>query len=153
MVAIGKGGRNIPEADVWSHVAGVMCGQDISDREEQTRAFQQYTIAKSFDTYAPTGPYLVTIDELEDPDDVPLRCYLNDEQVQNGRTGNLIFSVPELIAWTSRACTLEVGDLFFTGTPGGVGAFREPPRWLEPGIVVRTEIPGVGTMENPVAAG
>jgi 2-keto-4-pentenoate hydratase/2-oxohepta-3-ene-1,7-dioic acid hydratase in catechol pathway len=143
----------VAEEDAWSYVAGVTCGQDISDREEQFRAFEQYTMAKSFDTYAPTGPYLVTVDELEDPDNVPLRCYLDDEQVQNGGTGNLIFSVPHLIAWTSRVSTLEAGDLFFTGTPGGVGAFRDPPRWLRPGIVVRTEIPGVGTMENPVAAG
>jgi 2-keto-4-pentenoate hydratase/2-oxohepta-3-ene-1,7-dioic acid hydratase in catechol pathway len=153
VVVVGKRARNIAEADAWSYVAGVTCGQDISDREEQFRAFEQYTMAKSFDSYAPTGPFLVTTDELTDPDDVPLRCYLNDEQVQDGGTANLIFSVPKLLAWASRVCTLEVGDLFFTGTPGGVGAFRKPPRWLQPGIVVRTEIPGVGTMENPVAAG
>jgi 2-keto-4-pentenoate hydratase/2-oxohepta-3-ene-1,7-dioic acid hydratase in catechol pathway len=150
VVVIGRRARNVAEADAWSYVAGVTCGQDVSDREEQFRAFEQYTMAKSFDSYAPTGPFLVTVDELQDRDNVPLRCYLNDEQVQNGGTGNLIFSVPKLIAWTSRICTLEAGDLFFTGTPGGVGAFRTPPRWLEPGIVVRTELPGVGTMENPV---
>lgn len=153
VLVIGKRARNVREEDAWSYIAGVTCGQDISDREEQFRDFEQWTMAKSFDTYAPTGPYLVTVDELDDPDNVPLRCYLNDEQVQNGQTGNLIFSVPKLIAWASRVCTLEVGDLFFTGTPGGVGAFRKPPRWLEPGIVLRTEIPGVGTMENLVTAG
>ena len=153
VVVIGKRARDVSEGDAWSYIAGVTCGQDISDREEQFRAFQQYTMAKSFDTYAPTGPYLVTLDELDDRDNVPLGCYLNDEQVQSGGTGNLIFSVPNLIAWTSRVCTLEPGDLLFTGTPAGVGAFRDPPRWLEPGIVVRTEIPGVGTMENPVTAG
>lgn len=153
VVVIGKRARDVAEEDAWSYVAGVTCGQDISDREEQFRAFEQYTMAKSFDSYAPTGPYLVTVDELENPDNVPLHCYLDDEQVQDGGTGKLIFSVPHLIAWTSRVATLEPGDLFFTGTPGGVGAFRDPPRWLKPGIVVRTEIPGVGTMENLVTAG
>lgn len=152
VVVMGKRARNVPEEAAWSYVAGVTCGQDISDREEQFRAFQQYTMAKSFDTYAPTGPYLVTVDELADRDSVPLRCYLNDEQVQEGSTHNLIFSVPKLIAWTSRVCTLELGDLFFTGTPGGVGVFRKPQRWLTAGIVLRTEIPGVGSMENPVVA-
>lgn len=153
VVVIGKQGRNIREEDAWSHVAGVTCGQDISDREEQFRAFQQYTIAKSFDTYAPTGPYLITVDELENRDNVALRSYLDGEEMQNGATGKLIFSVPKLIAWASRACTLEAGDLFFTGTPGGVGAFRKPPRWLTPGVVLRSEIQGVGTMENPITRG
>lgn len=153
VVVMGKRGHNIPEEDAWSYVAGVTCGQDISDREEQFRAFQQYTIAKSFDTFAPTGPYLVTVDELDDRDNVPLRSYLNDEQMQNGATGKFIFSVPKLIAWASRACTLEAGDLFFTGTPGGVGAFRKPPRWLTPGVLLRSEVQGVGIMENPVTEG
>jgi len=153
VVVIGKRARNVSEESAWSYVAGVTCGQDVSDREEQFRAFQQYTIAKSFDTYAPTGPYLVTVDELANRDNVSLRTFLNDEEVQNGSTGKLIFPVAKLIAWTSKACTLEPGDLFFTGTPGGVGAFRKPPRWLTPGITVRSEIEGVGTMENPVTKG
>jgi 2-keto-4-pentenoate hydratase/2-oxohepta-3-ene-1,7-dioic acid hydratase in catechol pathway len=150
VIVLGKRGRNIPEESAWSYLAGVTCGQDISDREEQFRAFQQYTIAKSFDTYAPTGPYLVTVDELADRDNVPLRSYLNGEQMQNGATGKFIFSIPKLLAWASKACTLEPGDLFFTGTPGGVGAFRKPPRWLTPGVVLRSEVGGVGTMENLV---
>jgi 2-keto-4-pentenoate hydratase/2-oxohepta-3-ene-1,7-dioic acid hydratase in catechol pathway len=150
VVVIGRRARNVREDEAWSHVAGVTCGQDISDREEQFRAFQQWTMAKSFDTYAPTGPYLVTLDELEDRDRVPLRCYIDGEQVQDGSTANLIFSVPRLISWASHVCTLEPGDLFFTGTPGGVGAFREPPRWLQPGEILRTEIPGVGEMENTI---
>ena len=153
VIVIGERARDVAREDAWDYVAGVTCGQDISDREEQLRDFEQYTMAKSFDTYAPTGPFLVTVDEIEDRDSVPLRTYLNDEKMQDGGTANLIFPIPELISWTSRIATLEQGDLFFTGTPGGVGAFREPPRWLEPGIVVRTEIPGVGSMENPVVAG
>jgi 2-keto-4-pentenoate hydratase/2-oxohepta-3-ene-1,7-dioic acid hydratase in catechol pathway len=152
VVAIGKRGHDIPEAEAWSYVAGVTCGQDISDREEQFRAFQQYTIAKSYDSFAPTGPYLITVDELKDRDNVPLRTFIDGEQMQNGSTGKLIFSVPKLIAWASRTCTLEPGDLFFTGTPGGVGAFRKPPRWLTVGVVLRSEIDGVGIMENPVVA-
>ena len=153
VIVMGKRGRNIPEESAWSYIAGVTCGQDISDREEQFRAFQQYTIAKSFDTYAPTGPYLVTLDELDNRDNIPLRSYLNGEKMQDGATGKFIFSVPKLLAWASKACTLEPGDLFFTGTPGGVGAFRKPPRWLTPGEVLRSEVHGVGTMENPVTEG
>lgn len=153
VVVIGKRGHAISEDEAWDHVVGVTCGQDISDREEQFRDFEQWTIAKSCDTYGPTGPYLVTTDELDERDSVPLRCYLNDEEVQSGSTAHLIYSVPTLISWTSHRCTLEPGDLFFTGTPGGVGFTRDPQRFLGPGIVVRTELPGVGTMENPVVAG
>ena len=150
VVVIGKRARNVSVADAWSYVAGVTCGQDISDREEQFRDFQQWTMAKSFETYAPTGPYLVTLDELENRDSIPLQCFINGEQMQDGSTAKLIFSVPVLIAWTSRVCTLEPGDLFFTGTPGGVGAFRDPQRWLKHGEILRTVIPGVGEMENPI---
>lgn len=149
VVVIGKRARRVSEADAWNYVAGVTCGQDISDREEQTRDFKQWTIAKSTDTYAPTGPVLVSTDELDDRDRVPLLCYVNGEEMQNGSTANLIYSVPVLISWTSMRCTLEPGDLFFTGTPGGVGFARDPQRFLGPGDVVTTEIPGVGTMENP----
>lgn len=150
VVVIGQRARNISVNDAWSFVAGVTCGQDISDRDEQGRGFQQFTMAKSFDTYAPTGPYLVTVDELDDRDDISLQCSLDGEEMQASSTGSLIFSVPELISWTSHIATLEPGDLFFTGTPGGVGAFRQPPRWLRPGETLRTVIAGVGEMENRI---
>ncbi len=152
VVVIGRQAKAVSEADAWDYVVGVTCGQDISDREEQFRDFEQWTVAKSIDTYAPTGPFLVTTDELDDRDRMPLLCYLNDDEVQNGSTAKLIYSVSTLISWTSHRCTLEPGDLFFTGTPGGVGFTRDPQRFLGPGDIVKTEIPGVGTMENPCVA-
>ena len=153
VVVMGRRGRHIPAEHGWAHVAGVTCGQDISDREEQFRALRQFTMAKSFDTYAPIGPVLVTPDELGDPDDLAIRCRIDGEEVQSSRTNDLIFAVPELIAWISRICTLEAGDLIFTGTPGGVGDSRQPPRYLRAGNVVETEIEGVGVMRNRVVEG
>jgi 2-keto-4-pentenoate hydratase/2-oxohepta-3-ene-1,7-dioic acid hydratase in catechol pathway len=153
VVCIGRGGKRIAETDAWSHVAGLTAGQDVSDREEQFRALRQFTMAKSFDTYAPTGPVLVTPDELANRDDLKVETRLDGEVVQSSRTSDLIFPVAELIAWISRICTLEAGDLIFTGTPSGVGDSREPPRYLGPGNVVETEIEGVGVMRNPVVAG
>jgi 2-keto-4-pentenoate hydratase/2-oxohepta-3-ene-1,7-dioic acid hydratase in catechol pathway len=153
VVCIGRGGKRISEADAWSHVAGITGGQDVSDREEQFRALRQFTMAKSFDTYAPIGPVLVTPDELANPDDLAIECRVDGEVVQSSRTSDLIFPVPELIAWISRVCTLEAGDLIYTGTPSGVGDSRQPPRYLGAGNVVETEIEGAGTMRNPVVAG
>jgi 2,4-didehydro-3-deoxy-L-rhamnonate hydrolase len=153
VVVIGRRGRHIPEDQAWAHVAGVTCGQDISDREEQFRALRQFTMAKSFDTYAPIGPVLVTPDELDNRDDLAVRCRIDGEEVQSSSTRDFIFTVPELIAWISHVCTLEPGDLIFTGTPGGVGDSRTPPRYLAPGNVVETEIEGVGLMRNRVVAG
>jgi len=153
VVALARGGRRIKATDAWSHVAGVMCGQDVSDRAEQFRAMKQFTVAKSNDTYSPTGPWLVTLDEVPDPDDLSIVCRLDGEEVQSSRTNDLIFTVPVLIEWLSRWCTLEAGDLIFTGTPGGVGDVRTPPRYLGPGMVLETEVGGVGAMRNPCVAG
>src|SRR6185503_9345438 len=153
VVCVGRGGKRISEADAWSHVAGVTAGQDVSDREEQFRALRQFTMAKSFDTYAPTGPVLVTPDELTNKDDLKIETRLDGEVMQSSRTNDLIFPVAELIAWISRICTLEAGDLIFTETPSGAGDSREPPRYLGPGNVVETEIEGIGVMRNPVVAG
>ena len=153
VVCVGRGGKRISEADAWSHVAGVTAGQDVSDREEQFRALRQFTMAKSFDSYAPTGPVLVTPDELTNRDDLKIETRLDGEVMQSSRTNDLIFPVAELIAWISRICTLEAGDLIFTGTPSGVGDSREPPRYLGPGNVVETEIEDIGVMRNPVTAG
>ena len=149
VVAIGRQARNVPASDGWSYVAGVTCGQDISDREEQFRSVRQFTLAKSRDTYAPIGPVLVTPDELANRDDLEVMCRLDGEELQRGRTSDLIFSVPELVAFASSWCTLEPGDLIFTGTPSGVGDSREPPRYLAPGQLLETEIEGIGTMRNP----
>jgi 2-keto-4-pentenoate hydratase/2-oxohepta-3-ene-1,7-dioic acid hydratase in catechol pathway len=153
VLVIGRRGRHVAEADAWSHVAGVTGGQDISDREEQFRALRQFTMAKSFDTYSPLGPVVTTTDELANPDDLAVSCRLDGETVQSSRTGDLIFPVPALIAWLSRICTLEPGDLVYTGTPAGVGDGRKPPRYLAPGNVVETEIEAVGSMRNTCVAG
>jgi 2-keto-4-pentenoate hydratase/2-oxohepta-3-ene-1,7-dioic acid hydratase in catechol pathway len=153
VVALKRGGRGIKAGKAWEHVGGVMCGQDVSDRAEQFRAMKQFTVAKSNDTYSPVGPYLVTPDELGDPDDVPIVCRLDGEVVQSSRTSDLIFPVPALIEWVSRRCTLEAGDLMFTGTPGGVGDVRQPPRYLGSGMLLETEIAGVGVMRNACVAG
>ncbi len=153
VLVVGKRGRHVAEAEAWSHIAAVTGGQDISDREEQFRALRQFTMAKSFDTYAPLGPVMTTIDELANPDDLSVSTKVDGETMQSSRTGDLIFPVPHLIAWLSRICTLEPGDLIFTGTPSGVGDGRKPPRYLGPGMVVETEVEGVGVMRNPCVAG
>jgi 2,4-diketo-3-deoxy-L-fuconate hydrolase len=153
VVVIGRRGRGISAADAWSYVAGVTCGQDVSDREEQFRALRQFTVAKSYDTFAPLGPVLVTPDELANPDDLAIRCRLDGEEVQSSRTSDFIFDVPTLIEWISRWITFEAGDLIYTGTPSGVGDSRQPPRYLAPGIVVETDIESVGVMRNRITEG
>jgi 2,4-diketo-3-deoxy-L-fuconate hydrolase len=153
VVVIGRRGRGIRAADAWSYIAGVTCGQDVSDREEQFRALRQFTVAKSYDTFAPLGPVLVTPDELASPDDLAIRCRLDGEEVQSSRTSDFIFDVPTLVEWISRWITFEPGDLIFTGTPSGVGDSRQPPRYLAPGTVVETDIEGVGVMRNRCVEG
>lgn len=153
VVVVGRRGKDIPVGEAWSFVAGLTCGQDVSDREEQFRGLRQFTMAKSYDTYAPIGPVLVTPDELPNRDDLAITCRVDGEVVQESRTSDLIFPVAELVGWISRICTLEPGDLVFTGTPAGVGDGRDPPRYLAPGNVVETEIEGIGTMRNRCVAG
>jgi 2-keto-4-pentenoate hydratase/2-oxohepta-3-ene-1,7-dioic acid hydratase in catechol pathway len=148
VVAISRRGKDIPAGQAWDYVAGLTCGQDVSDRGEQFRSVRQFTLAKSRDSYAPTGPWLVTPDELDDPNDLAIRCVLDGEEVQSSRTSDLIFSIADLIEFVSSWVTLEAGDLIFTGTPSGVGDGRTPPRYLAPGNVVETEIEGIGTMRN-----
>jgi len=148
VVVIGRRARAVGEAEAWSYVAGLTGGQDISDREEQFRSLRQFTMGKSFDSYAPIGPLLVTPDELADPNDLAVRCWIDGTEVQNGRTSDCIFSVAQLIAWASQICTLEPGDLIFTGTPPGVGYIRTPPQYLRAGTVLETEIEGIGRLAN-----
>ncbi len=149
VVVIGKPGSKIAAADAWDHVAGFTCGQDISDRAEQFRAAKQFTFAKSYDNFAPTGPYVVTLDELPDRNDLRVVTTIDGETVQDSRTSDFIFSIPEVIEWLTRYVTLETGDLIFTGTPEGVGMALDPPRYLEPGMLIGTEIEGLGSMSNP----
>jgi 2,4-didehydro-3-deoxy-L-rhamnonate hydrolase len=153
VIVIGKRGRHIPKNRAWEYVAGLTGGQDISDRAEQFRSLRQFTMGKSFDTYAPIGPLLVTPDEFENPDDVHLTCWIDNEEVQHGRTGDCIFTAPELISWVSQICTLEPGDLLFTGTPSGVGYIRQPPRFLTPGNTLETELELIGRLKNECVSG
>lgn len=151
VIVFGRTCSKATAADAWSYLAGVTAGQDISDRGEQFRPpVKQFTIAKTYDTFGPIGPYLVTVDELANPDGLELKGWLNGEVMQHGNTDDLIFSVPSLVAWLSRYITFRPGDLVWTGTPGGVGEARTPPVFLKDGDVLETEIEGIGTMRNRV---
>jgi len=150
-VVIGRRGRYIPESHALEHVAGYLAFHDVSARDFQMRT-SQWTIGKTFDTFAPMGPALVTADEIPDPHSLSIRVTVSGEVVQSSNTRNLIFSVPQLIAYLSQVMTLEPGDVIATGTPGGVGVARKPPRFLKPGDEVRIEIEQVGALVNPVVA-
>lgn len=151
VIVFGRECSKATEADAWSYIAGVTAGQDISDRGEQFRPpVKQFTIAKTYDTFGPIGPFLVTPDELANRDGVGVQGRIDGEVVQDGNTDDLIFSVPALVAWLSRYITFRPGDLVWTGTPGGVGEARTPPLFLRDGMILETEVEGVGTMRNPV---
>jgi 2,4-didehydro-3-deoxy-L-rhamnonate hydrolase len=145
VVVLGRAARSVPAQHAWDHVAGVCVGQDLSERKLQLiPPSPQFSLGKSYPGFGPTGPYLVTPDELNDPDDLALGCTLNGEQVQQGRTRDMLFPVPELIARLSAVVTMLPGDLIFTGTPAGVGLGRKPPRFLSPGDVLVSSIDQVG---------
>ena len=148
-VIIGKKGRNIPEREALSHVAGYTIMNDVTARDIQF-SDGQWVRAKSFDTFAPAGPCLVTRDEVPDPQNLSIRLTVNGELRQSSSTANMIFSVAFLVSYISKVCTLLPGDIISTGTPGGVGVFREPPVFLEKGDVVSIQIDKLGTLENPV---
>jgi 2-keto-4-pentenoate hydratase/2-oxohepta-3-ene-1,7-dioic acid hydratase in catechol pathway len=151
VIAFGRSCKHATEADAWSYLAGVTCGQDISDRGEQFRPpIKQFTIAKSYDTFGPTGPFLVTPDELADKDALDLTGVVSGEVMQSANTSDLIFSIPALVVWLTRFMTFGPGDLVWTGTPGGVGEARNPQRFLRDGDVIETTVSGVGTMRNRV---
>lgn len=151
VIAFGRTCKNATEADAWSYLAGVTAGQDISDRGEQFRPpIKQFTIAKSYDTFGPIGPFLVTPDELADRDALDLTGSVSGEVMQQANTSDLIFSIPALVVWLSRFMTFGPGDLVWTGTPGGVGEARSPQRFLVDGDVIETTVSGVGTMRNRV---
>ena len=150
-VVIGKKGRNIPEPEGLSHVGGYTIMNDVTARDIQF-SDGQWVRGKSFDTFAPTGPYLTTRDEVPDPHTLSIRLTVNGELRQNSTTANMVFSVSFLVSYVSQACTLLPGDIISTGTPGGVGVFRKPPAFLEPGDIVSIEIDMLGTLENRVEA-
>jgi len=147
VVVIGRRGRRIGRDVAWSHVAGLTLGQDISDRTVQRLGTPaQFCLGKSFDGYGPIGPVVVSTDSFPDPDDIGLTCDVNGERMQDGRTADLIFSVPELVSYLSSVCTLEPGDLVFTGTPSGVGVARD--RFLQPGDVITSTAEVIGSLRN-----
>lgn len=148
VVVIGTRADRTAEEDAWSHVAGLTVGQDISDRALQFAAGAQFSLGKSRRGYGPMGPWLVTLDEVPNPDDLALGCSVDGEKVQDARTSDLIFSVPQLIAELSAVLPLLPGDVIFTGTPAGVGFARQPARSLQPGQVLETWVEGIGTIRN-----
>lgn len=153
VVVVGRRAHLVGEDDAWSHVAGVTVGQDLSERVVQRAAGNQFSLGKSYPGFGPTGPWLVTVDELDDPDDLALRCTLDGEVVQSARTSDMVVAVPGLIAVLSGVVALLPGDVIFTGTPSGVGVARTPRRYLAPGQVVESWIEGIGTMRNRMLAG
>lgn len=150
VVVIGRRAERVTESDAWSHVAGITLGQDLSERDLQTRppAPQQYSLAKSYPGFAPIGPAVVTPDEFPDPDAIEITGALNGRQMQKASTRDLIFDVPALIAYLSSVLPLLPGDLIFTGTPSGIGWTRNPRIVLQPGDVLATSAEGIGTMTN-----
>jgi 2-keto-4-pentenoate hydratase/2-oxohepta-3-ene-1,7-dioic acid hydratase in catechol pathway len=153
VVVIGRKGRHIPRDRALDHVGGYAVGHDVSARDWQlNKPGKQWMAGKTFDTFAPVGPELVTPDEVPDPQNLGIRLRLNGQTMQDSSTNQLVFGVSELIAYLSRVFTLEAGDLIFTGTPPGVGMARKPPVWLKPGDRVEVEIDRLGTLSNTVIA-
>lgn len=143
--------RNVPAERAIDVVAGFTVVNDVSIRDWQWRT-PTFTLGKSFDSHGPIGPWITTPDEIEDPDDLSIRTWVNDELRQDANTSDMIFKWYEMIAYLTSVFPLEPGDVLATGTPGGVGANSVPARWLTPGDTVRIEIEGLGTLENPVVA-
>jgi 2-keto-4-pentenoate hydratase/2-oxohepta-3-ene-1,7-dioic acid hydratase in catechol pathway len=153
VVVIGQGGKYIPKENARAHVGGYTIGNDVSARDWQViKPAKQWMAGKTFDTFAPTGPELVTPDEVPDPHDLGIRLRRNGQTMQDSNTREFIFTVEELIAYISQIVTLEPGDLIFTGTPPGVGMARTPPVWLAPGDVIEIEIDRLGILRNEVVA-
>ena len=151
-VVIGERIRDVSAENALEAVAGYVCVNDVSARDLQF-ADGQWTRGKSPDTFCPVGPALVSRDEIPDPQALPIRAILNGETVQESTTANMIFGVADVIAYVTRTITLEPGDLIATGTPAGVGAFRDPPLFMKPGDEITIEIEGIGSLTNPVVSG
>jgi 2,4-didehydro-3-deoxy-L-rhamnonate hydrolase len=150
-VVIGRRASVVPAGKALDHVAGYACANDVSSRSLQFRS-GQWLLGKAIDTFLPLGPYLVTADEVPDPQALGIRCLVNDELRQSSDTGQMVFGVAELVSFVSRTITLEPGDVISTGTPSGVGMAADPPRFLRPGDRMRVEIDGLGQLDNTVRA-
>ncbi|MGW7421544.1 fumarylacetoacetate hydrolase family protein [Streptomyces sp. NPDC054813] len=149
VAVIGRRAERVSAADAWSYVAGLAAGQDLSERIRQIEGpAPQFSLGKSLPGFAPIGPWVVTVDEFENPDDLELGCAIDGETVQHSRTSNLIFSVPQLIEGLSATLALLPGDVIFTGTPAGVGIGRNPPRWLQPGEELISYVTGIGELRQ-----
>lgn len=151
VVVIGAYAYRLAEEHGWAVVAGLTVGQDLSERRLQhSGPAPQFSLAKSFPGFGPTGPALVTPDEFADPDDLEIGCELGGETLQHDRTSGMLFRVPALVSWISQITPLNPGDLIFTGTPSGIGASRTPPRFLTSGDVLTSRIEGIGTITQRV---
>ena len=151
VVVIGKQGRFIDRSDAMSHVFGYCCGNDISARDwQKEKPGGQWLLGKTFDGFAPLGPCIVTVDEIDDPNNLDITLRLNGETMQSSNTSHLIFPIDFLISHLSRFVTLQPGDLIFTGTPAGVGAGRTPPIFLRNGDQLEVEIEGIGKLYNRI---
>jgi acylpyruvate hydrolase len=148
-VVIGKGGSRIAEEKAYEHVAGYMILNDVTARDMQ-HGDKQWFRGKSCDTFAPTGPWITTADEIPDPHNLRISLTLNGATMQDSSTSNLIFKVPYLISYLSQSMTWEPGDLLSTGTPPGVGVFRKPPVFIKPGDSISVTVERLGTLTNPV---
>jgi len=151
-LVIGRGGRDIREADAWDHIFGYTIANDVSARDLQffDKRRPQFFQGKSLDTFCPLGPWIVTKDELPNVEDLRITLRIDGVTKQDARTSQLIFSIPEIIAEVSRGRTIEPGEIVLTGTPSGVGFTRKPAEFLAPGQVVECEIEGIGVLRNPV---
>jgi 2-keto-4-pentenoate hydratase/2-oxohepta-3-ene-1,7-dioic acid hydratase in catechol pathway len=153
VVVIGREGRDIPESEALDYVAGYTCGNDVSARDWQfDKPSVQWLLGKSFDGFAPVGPWIVTPDEIPQPGNLDISLRLNGEIMQQSNTRHFIFPLPLLIAYVSQVCTLKPGDLLFTGTPSGVGMGRTPAVFLKPGDVMEVDIEKIGVLKNPIVA-
>jgi 2-keto-4-pentenoate hydratase/2-oxohepta-3-ene-1,7-dioic acid hydratase in catechol pathway len=154
VIVIGKTAKHVPNDDsAFQYVGGYTVGHDVSARDWQFRGEEkQWIIGKTFDTFAPIGPVVVTADELTNPHKLQIQLRLNGTTLQNSNTKEFIFGVPHLLHFLTQVVTLEPGDLIFTGTPPGVGIARKPPILLKAGDIAEVEIEGIGTLKNPVVA-
>jgi 2-keto-4-pentenoate hydratase/2-oxohepta-3-ene-1,7-dioic acid hydratase in catechol pathway len=154
VVVMGRRAQRVTEQDAWRYVAGLTVGQDISERVLQLAGpAPQFSMGKSFPGFGPMGPALATPDDFTDPNDLEIGCSLNGRVMQKSRTSDMVFSVAKLIANISAVCPMLPGDVIFTGTPAGVGAFRSPPVFLKPGDTLVSWVQGIGELHNTVIAG
>ena len=147
-MVIGTGGHDVRASEALESLRGFMVAQDVSERFVQMNAGGQFSLGKSYDTFCPLGPAIVTLDELDDPGDLRITCRLNGELMQDETTADMIIDVPHIVELLSSVVTLRPGDVCLTGTPSGVGVSRKPPVYLRDGDVVETEIAGLGAMRN-----